>query len=858
MLRAMSLILLGCLCGLTVSVQAQDYEEAESLNFQGQYEECIDQASIAIASGDLSERWFILRINCQLTTGQYKEALDSLQEGLVANPNSIGLRLIGHRVFRLNNEAQLAKEALVEIEDLIDYRQWRYRDAVNMVAQGRFKLLKRVDAKEVMEQWLTPASTKSPYYAEPFLAIGQLGLAKHDYQLAADNFQKAAELQPSNPACFIGLAEAWRPSDLEKSSEAIGTAMRLNDRYLPGLYYLVDDRIDSETYDEAQEYIDRILKINPQDVKGWTYQAIVAHLQNDVDLEASARKKAFAPWDGNPDVDYLMGKKLSQKYRFAEGARMQRRALTYDPDHLLAKIQLANDLLRLGNAEEGWRLADEVYQRDGYNVVAYNLVTLGNKVSKYTALERDGFIVRMEPHEAKVYGQMVLDLLSEAKKELTTKYDVEVAEPIFVEIFPRQQDFAIRTFGLPGGSGYLGVCFGRVITMNSPKSQVRLGSNWKSVLWHEYCHVVTLQKTANKMPRWLSEGISVYEEVLKNPAWGQIMTPEYRERFLEDDFKPVSELSSAFLKASSGADVQFAYYESSLAVKFLIEKYGIDTLKRILNDLRVGMSINQALGRYAGDVQLVDKEFAEYAKQQAQALAPQANWDKPGEDMAAADLSAWQAWNQAHPDNIYGLRAELGALLESGDLTTAEATAKKFLQLYPGYRGADNGYAVLAKIALEKGDVESHLQMLKASAKLQAASTDTYSEIINLSIENQDWPEVSRQAENWLAVNPLIAAPHRAMALASEKTENWADASQSLQALTQMDPVDPAESFYRYALALQQDGRKELAIREVLKCLEEAPRYRQAHELFLSLVEEESESDSDQESNNDPTLPQDN
>ena len=32
---------------------------------------------------------------------------------------------------------------------------------------------------------------------------------------------------------------------------------------------------------------------------------------------------------------------------------------------------------------------------------------------------------------------------------------------------------------------------------------------------------VTLSKTHNKMPRWLSEGISVYEEGIARPAWAK-------------------------------------------------------------------------------------------------------------------------------------------------------------------------------------------------------------------------------------------------------------------------------------------------------------------------------------------------
>ena len=97
------------------------------------------------------------------------------------------------------------------------------------------------------------------------------------------------------------------------------------------------------------------------------------------------------------------------------------------------------------------------------------------------------------------------------------KYGVTLTEPVIVEIFPQQKEFAVRTFGLPGADGLLGVCFGRVVTANSPASQGEHPANWEAVLWHEFCHVVTLSKTRNKMPRWLSEGISVYEEGQENP-----------------------------------------------------------------------------------------------------------------------------------------------------------------------------------------------------------------------------------------------------------------------------------------------------------------------------------------------------
>ena len=201
---------------------------------------------------------------------------------------------------------------------------------------------------------------------------------------------------------------------------------------------------------------------------------------------------------------YLIGQKLSQKYRFAEGSAYQREAVQWDLNYLPATIQLAQDLLRLGQDQDGWNLAEEVSKRDGYDIVAYNLVTLRETLSKFQYLTNQDFVIRMHPHEEAIYGSEVIELLEQAKTALCQKYGFTRPKPTVVEIFPEQKDFAVRTFMMPGGEGYLGVCFGNVITANSPASQTANPSNWKAMLWHEFCHVVTLGLTKNKMPRWLS------------------------------------------------------------------------------------------------------------------------------------------------------------------------------------------------------------------------------------------------------------------------------------------------------------------------------------------------------------------
>jgi tetratricopeptide (TPR) repeat protein len=99
-----------------------------------------------------------------------------------------------------------------------------------------------------------------------------------------------------------------------------------------------------------------------------------------------------------------------------------------------------------------------------------------------------------------------------------------------------------------------------------------------------------------------------------------------------------------------------------------------------------------------------------------------------------------------------------------------------------------------------------------------------------------DWNALAGDARRMLAVNPLIAAPHRALAHAAEKLDRVSEALAAYRALALLDETDPAETHYQLARLLAITGEPDLARREVLKSLEAAPRFLKAHELLLSLV----------------------
>ena len=464
---------------------------------------------------------------------------------------------------------------------------------------------------------------------------------------------------------------------------------------------------------------------------------------------------------------------------------------------------------------------------------------LHDAISKYRTLESPEFLIRMEAREAEIYGAEVQELLQRARKTLCEKYGLELKDRITVEIYPEPNDFAVRTFGMPGVSGYLGVCFGKVITANSPASQKDHPTNWQAVLWHEFCHVVTLELTRNRMPRWLSEGISVYEERQANPTWGQRMTPTNRTRILSGRLTPIGELSGAFLHPETPSDLNFAYYQSSLVVEHIIERYGIDKVKLVLKDLATGLPLDAALERHLAALPQIDEEFREYASQLAQDLAPDLDWEKY--DLSAIrdddDPERLQRWVADHPTSIQGLSLLALQFIERREFAKAKPLLKKLIELYPEQTGAGSPYEQLAAVHRELKETDDERKILQEYTGRSDSAVAALLRLIELQTEAADWTALRETSQRLVAINPLLEQTQKARATAAEHLNDRDTAMLALQALLQMEPDDPAEIHYRLAVLLNSTNDPR-AKEHVLQALETAPRYRDAQKLLLKIVRE--------------------
>ena len=826
------LLLIGSASAQTIKIETVQ----EHLR-TGKYEDAITEVELARSEGSRGVVWDLARAKARIALGDYKTAMSELDQGLLRHYFSLRTHSLAAEILRLNGDHQKANQLLDRIYRLGGNFHINFWDPPDLVILGETLLTLGAEPRIVLENFFDKALKDDPTCLEAHLASGQLALDKQDYSLAVTQFQKGLKHHPESPELLFGMAQALFPDDRPAAIASLEAVLNINDRHSGARLLLAEHYLDSEQTLESLIEADTVLDTNPRHKMAWAHLALIAELRYDTDAATELLQHAQRDDSKNPEPHHYIGRKLSLKYHFEEGSQYQRTALELKPDYLPAKLQLTQDLLRTGRETEGWELAEEINEIDPYNRLAFNLTQLHKQHQKFEVVKGEDTIIRMDPKEAAIYGQQAMELLQEARKVLHKKYKYKPKKPTLVEFYPEQEDFAIRTFGSLGGAGYLGVCFGDLITMNSPASQSHAGQhNWHAILWHEYTHTITLNLTKNRIPRWLSEGISVYEEMQQNPTWGQQMSPHYKKIILSENNLPISQLSSAFLRPPNPVYLQFAYYQSSLVVEYIVKEYGHDALLKIMADLAEGYPINEALQRNTTQIEELDERFNIHIQQLARAYAPQLDLELPS---AIADQQAHDDWLNDHPNAIHTLEYTYKELIKTENFEETIPLLEHWISIQPSPPYSSDGlnpYLLLARTYKNLNDTNKEKETLDKLAEKTPDSLSAFTRLLEIAKEQENWKQLETNSQRLLALNPLLSEPHRQLATASEKLKKSEQAIQSWKSLLQLNPTDPAHIHFRLA-NLMQEGQPETAKRHLLQALEQAPRFRDAHRMLQSLPE---------------------
>jgi len=534
---------------------------------------------------------------------------------------------------------------------------------------------------------------------------------------------------------------------------------------------------------------------------------------------------------------YLAASELAARnYRFDEAVALTRRALAVAPEDSRALGDLGVQLLRIGD-EPGARTALETsFKRDGYNKLVYNLLQMMDGLDTFVTVKDGDVIVRMHKDEAPVLQEYAVPLAHQALSTMAARYEFTPKGPILVEIFPKHDDFAVRTVGLPGMIGALGVCFGRVVAMDSPRARPPGEFQWEGTLWHELGHVITLQMSNQRIPRWLTEGISEFEEQRARPEWRRDMDLMFAGLMNRGETIKLRDLNAAFQNPKL---ISLAYYEGSLVVEHIVAAYGQPALNKLVRTFAQGLDTDAALkaalntdfaSMQAGFDQMLEQKFG--ATRRALAVPEGA------EDLSRMPADAVKTLADANPRS-FPVQMALGrALKKEGQPDAAMLAFERAAALVPAAAGKDSPHDQMADIALQKKDTGRAISELTALVAVDFNNVEAARKLAELLRQTgvDDAGKLQPVAQRIVAIDPFDPDAHAMLGRFALQRSDADAAAREFRTVIALGPVDRAAAYTDLAESYFKAGKRAEAKKQTLAALEIAPNYERAQDLLLKLV----------------------
>jgi tetratricopeptide (TPR) repeat protein len=661
---------------------------------------------------------------------------------------------------------------------------------------------------------------------------GELWLQTHNNAEAVKSFADALEIDDHFAPAQLGMAQALIDDNAPAAMKLVNEVISADPTSVPAFLLLAQLELDRSDRAAAKAAIDKARAINPVSLDALALSAAIAYIEDrrsDFENDATAALK-INPHFG--DAYRVPAEQAASNYRFEEAVALNRRALAVDPDDVRIHAALGVHLLRTGDEGEARDQLEIAFKADPFDHTTFNLLTMMDSLEKFEVFQQGNLIVKLDAKEAPVMRELVGPLAQRALEQYEKKYQFTPTGPILIEMFPKHDDFAVRTVGLPGMLGALGACFGRVVTLDSPKARPPGDFNWEPTLWHELGHVMTLQLSKQRVPRWLTEGISVYEEKLGSPEWGREGELTFAAAYGRGDHMTLRELNAAFTNPEK---ISLAYYEASLLAEHIVDTYGWGALRKLLVTYGEGVEGEAALKQGLGvDIDTLQGSFDTVLKAKygpivkAMAAPKELEVGAPNVETVAA----------ANPGS-YPAQIALGEFLwKAGRTDEAYRALEHAAQLVPIAVGAKSPHALMARIAMEKND---HVRVItELEALLTTSHTDLDSaRLLAKELEQSGNPDPARLTKVYTliaALDPFDAANHSSLGKLKMKVGDAASAAHEFRAAIAAGALDAAAAHVDLAESYVALGDKANAKREAIAAMEVAPGYPRAQDLLLKLV----------------------
>jgi tetratricopeptide (TPR) repeat protein len=655
---------------------------------------------------------------------------------------------------------------------------------------------------------------------------GELFFFTHQNNEAVKLFQEALEIDEDYAPAKIGLARVAGAQFEEQARELANAVIEDSpDDSVEALMLLARADLEDGNVAGGDEKLDRALdiaeeqKLTPLEI--YALKASADLLRNKTDSEWTAKalalNKGYGDIYATPAYFYV----ITRRYR--EAIALYQRAVDIQPDNYAAHAELGVNLLRENKMVEAQQHLAIAFRGDPYSKPTVNTLRLIDSFDNFAVLTfpaepappggaaNPGVILRLHKDEAPVIQEYVLDLVKRSIQTYSKRYGFELKEPVVVELYPEHDDFAVRIAGLPG-IGLLGVTFGYLVAMDSPTGRSDADFHWGTTLWHEMAHVFTLEATNHLVPRWFSEGVSVYEEWSTGPLPGRHIPVPVLEAIKEDKFLPVADLDRGFIRPEYEAQVIVSYMQAGLTCQYIAKRWGQEGLEAMLDLYGAGKDTTAAIeGALKISPAQFDEGFAGYVEEEL--------------GMAVANFDDWrEVLGEAHE------------ALQAEEWQDAADKASRAIELYPDYVDEGSAYLVKARSQRERDDTAGVMATLLEYRRLGGHDPDALIALAKDLAAAQRNDDALDVLDDVLMVAPLRETVHSELGdrlLAAGQPNR---AAVEYRALLAMNPHDMADAHYRLAKAYFAENDRAKSREHLLYALEIAPHYREAQQLLLEIV----------------------
>jgi len=371
---------------------------------------------------------------------------------------------------------------------------------------------------------------------EPF-ALNEYALSlmeKGEHSKALEQLQKAYSMSPYDQVLKKNLAEAYT--------------------------FVGQRQMRENKYEDAAVSFDRARELFPDIPRYYVMRGIALYFCKYPDAAQNELERARGIGGDSPDILFYL-------------ARIQ-----YDNGNLASALELLEKAVAL---KPDFSVAQEMIEK------LKRELTVENRMDRdYSSKFVISYDADMKSHLANDILSTLEDAYSNVGRDLSTFPTGRITVILYTK-----KDYKSVTAG-PDWSG--GLYDGKIRLPIGGAQE--LTDQLKSVLFHEYTHVVVQEITHGNCPTWLNEGLAELEgrKIFNHPLIGHGKSSK------NETFIPFAKLESGFTSLGS-KEAAVSYEQSFSLVNFMVNSYGWPKVTEILLNLGAGLNSSAAIKKAMAD-----------------------------------------------------------------------------------------------------------------------------------------------------------------------------------------------------------------------------------------------------------------